>query len=88
MFAKGSYLPLRATGEKNKHVIAFARSFRGTTVLVLAGRFFAQLGVDDRGPLGANAWGDAEVVLRKQLPSGAYRDVFTGKTVFSSSAEW
>ena len=25
-------------------------------------------------------WGDAEVVLRKQLPSGAYRDVFTGKT--------
>ena len=80
LFAKGSYLPLRATGEKNKHVIAFARSFRGTSVLLLAGRFFAQLGVDDRGPLGANAWGDAEVVLRKQLPSGAYRDVFTGKT--------
>jgi (1->4)-alpha-D-glucan 1-alpha-D-glucosylmutase len=81
LFAKGSYLPLRIAGEKNKHVIAFARSFRGITVLVLGGRFFAQLGVDARGPLGANAWGDVEVVLRKQLPSGPYRDVFTGKTV-------
>ena len=29
LFAQGSYVPLRAAGEKNKHVIAFARSFRG-----------------------------------------------------------
>ena len=81
LFAKGTYLPLRAAGEKNKHVIAFARSFRGTTVLVLAGRFFAQLGADSRVPAGAETWGDAEVVLRKQLSPGPYRDVFTGKTV-------
>jgi (1->4)-alpha-D-glucan 1-alpha-D-glucosylmutase len=81
LFAKGSYLPLRASGEKNKHVIAFARFFKGTTVLVLAGRFFAQLGTGAGAPLGAAVWGDAEVVLRKQLPSGSYRDIFTGKTV-------
>jgi maltooligosyltrehalose synthase len=62
-------------------VIAFARSFRGTTVLVLAGRFFAQLGADTRVPVGAGTWGDAEVVLRKQLPSGPYRDIFSGETV-------
>jgi len=84
LFAKGSYLPLRAAGEKNKHVIAFARSFRGTTVLVLAGRFFAQLSADPGASLGAGVWGDAEVVLRKQLPSGSYRDVFTGKTISST----
>ena len=84
LFAKGSYLPLRAAGEKSKHVIAFARSFRGTTVLVLAGRFFTQLSADSRAPLGAGVWGDAEVVLRKQLPSGSYRDVFTGKTISST----
>ncbi len=81
LFAKGSYLPLRAAGEKNRHVIAFARSFRGATVLVLAGRFFAQLETSTRPPVGADTWGDAEVVLRKQLPSGPYRDVFTGKTI-------
>ena len=81
LFAKGTYVPLRAAGEKSKHVIAFARSFRGATVLVLAGRFFAQLGADSRIPAGAAAWGDAEVVLRKQLSPGPYRDVFTGKTI-------
>jgi (1->4)-alpha-D-glucan 1-alpha-D-glucosylmutase len=81
LFAKGSYLPLRAAGEKNKHVMAFVRSFRGTTVVVLAGRFFAQLEADGRVPVGAETWGDAEVVLRKQLPSGSYRDVFTSKKV-------
>ncbi len=62
-------------------MIAFARSLQGTTVLILAGRFFAQLGADTRVPVGAEIWGDAEVVLRKQLPPGPYRDVFTGKTV-------
>ncbi len=72
---------MRAAGEKNKHLIAFARSFRGTTVLVLAGRFFAQLEAHAHVPVGAETWGDAEVVLRKQLPAGTYRDIFTGKTV-------
>jgi (1->4)-alpha-D-glucan 1-alpha-D-glucosylmutase len=81
LFAKGSYLPLRVGGEKNKHVIAFARSFRGTTILVLAGRFFAQLEAPVRVPIGSESWGDAEVVLRKRLPAGAYRDVFSGKII-------
>jgi (1->4)-alpha-D-glucan 1-alpha-D-glucosylmutase len=81
LFARGSYLPLRASGEKNKHLVAFARSFHGKTVLVLAARFFVQLEAHARLPLGAETWGDAEVILRKHLPSGPYRDVFTGQTV-------
>ncbi len=81
LFAKGSYLPLRGGGEKSRHLVAFARSFRGTTVLVLAGRFFAQIEAQARLPVGVETWGDAEVVLRKQLPTGPYRDVFSGKTV-------
>ncbi len=84
LFAHGSYIPLRAAGEKNKHVVAFARSFRGATVLVLAGRFFAQLAADVRLPVGAGTWGDTEVVLRKQIPAVPYRDVFTGKIVASA----
>jgi (1->4)-alpha-D-glucan 1-alpha-D-glucosylmutase len=81
VFAKGSYLPLRPTGDRHKHLVAFARSFRGTTLLVLAGRFFAQLDAQTRLPVGLEAWGNAEVVLRKQLPAEPYRDVFTGCTV-------
>jgi (1->4)-alpha-D-glucan 1-alpha-D-glucosylmutase len=82
VFSRGNYLPLRAAGEKNKHVIAFARSFRGATVIVLAGRFFAQLDEENqqRLPLG-DLWAGTEVVVRKRLPAGAYRDVLTGKTI-------
>jgi (1->4)-alpha-D-glucan 1-alpha-D-glucosylmutase len=87
LFAKGSYVPLRTVGERNKHVIAFARSLRGTTVIILAGRFFDQLEAHARVPVGADTWGDAEVVLRKQLPSGTYRDVFTGKTMVTAQRD-
>ena len=85
LFAKGSYLPLRAVGSRHKHVIVFVRSLRGTTVLVLAGRFFGQLDAQVRLPIGEEVWGDTEIVLRKQLPAGAYREVFTGQT---GSAVW
>ena len=81
LFAKGNYLPLRSSGEKHKHLIAFARSLRGTTILVLAGRFFAQLEARTRVPVGAEPWGDTGVVLRKRLPAGSYREVFTGETI-------
>jgi (1->4)-alpha-D-glucan 1-alpha-D-glucosylmutase len=81
LFAKGNYEPLRTAGEKYKHLVAFARSFQGTTVLVLAGRFFALLGAHIRPPVGEESWGDTEVVLRKRLPARPYRDVFTGQTV-------
>ncbi len=81
LFAKGNYEPLRTAGEKHKHLVAFARSFRATTVLVLAGRFFAVLGAYLRPPVGEECWGNTEVVLRKRLPARPYRDVFTGQTV-------
>jgi (1->4)-alpha-D-glucan 1-alpha-D-glucosylmutase len=81
LFAKGSYLPLRSTGGRNKHVVAFARSFRETTLVVLAGRFFGQLDAQTRLPVGLEAWSNTEIVLRKQLPAGSYREVFTGRTI-------
>jgi (1->4)-alpha-D-glucan 1-alpha-D-glucosylmutase len=81
LFAKGSYLPLRSTGGRNKHVVAFARSFRETTLVVLAGRFFGQLDAQTRLPVGLETWSNTEIVLRKQLPAGSYREVFTGRTI-------
>jgi (1->4)-alpha-D-glucan 1-alpha-D-glucosylmutase len=83
LFAKGNYVPLRAMGTKHKSVIAFARSFRGATVIVMAGRFFAQLGAQSRFPVGAETWGDTQVILRKRISAGPYRDVLTGQTVSS-----
>ena len=81
LFAKGSYLPLRDLRGKEQTRNCFRPLLPRDTVLVLAGRFFAQLDAQTRTPVGAETWGDAEVVLRKRLPTGAYRDVFTGKTI-------
>jgi (1->4)-alpha-D-glucan 1-alpha-D-glucosylmutase len=81
LLSKGSYLPLRASGARHKHVVAFARSVKGNKAIVLAGRFFAQLGAPGRLPIGEEIWGDTEIVLRKVLPAGPYRDVLTGQTV-------
>jgi (1->4)-alpha-D-glucan 1-alpha-D-glucosylmutase len=81
LFAKGAYLPLRVMGKKQKHVIAFARSYGGRRVIVVAGRLFAQLGADNRPPLGEETWFDTSVMLRRQLGDRNYRDIFAGRTV-------
>jgi (1->4)-alpha-D-glucan 1-alpha-D-glucosylmutase len=81
LLAKGSYFPLRPAGDRHRHLIAFARSHAGTTILVLAGRFFAQLDADRRLPVGPEVWGETQLVLRRGLPASPYRDVFTAETV-------
>ena len=81
LFAKGRYLPLRAIGDKHRHVVAFARSHGGRQILVMTGRLFAQLGADHSLPVGEETWGDTTVMLRRQFATKTYRDIFTGQTV-------
>ena len=80
LFAKGAYLPLRVMGKKQKHVVAFARSYGGRRVMVVASRLFAQLGADSRPPIGEETWFDTSVMLRRQFGDRNYRDIFTGRT--------
>jgi len=81
LFAKGRYMPMRAIGDKHRHVVAFARSHRGRQILVMAGRLFAQLGADFRHPVGEETWGGTTVMLRRQFAHKSYRDIFTGHAV-------
>ncbi len=81
LFAKGAYLPLRAIGEKHRHVVAFARSHRGGRVVVMAGRLFAQLAADIQPPLGEEAWSDTAVMLRREFADTSYREILTGRTI-------
>jgi (1->4)-alpha-D-glucan 1-alpha-D-glucosylmutase len=71
LFAEGSYRPLRATGARRRHVVAFAREHRGRAVLAVVGRFLLTL-----GHLGG--WGDTELTLPKQIRGKVFRDVYTG----------
>jgi len=81
LFAKGSYLPLRAAGDRQNHVVSFARMLGGRAVLVVAARFFMELGSAERMPIGPEAWENSSLLLRRDLSHAAYRDVFSHTTI-------
>jgi len=83
LLAKGSYIPLRATGDRQNHVIAFARGLGRRSVIAAVGRFFMALGSETTKPTGREIWGDSALLLRRDISRAAYRDVFTGRTVES-----
>jgi (1->4)-alpha-D-glucan 1-alpha-D-glucosylmutase len=81
LMAKGSYLPLRAAGDRQNHVVAFARRLGSRSVVAAVSRFFMTLGAAERMPLGEKTWGDSALLLRRDLPHAAYRDVFSQCTI-------
>jgi (1->4)-alpha-D-glucan 1-alpha-D-glucosylmutase len=80
LFAEGAYLPLAARGQKENHVIAFARASANQTAVVVTGRFFTGLGNLSLPPAGSDIWSDSVVALN-HTSAGLYRDVFTGRMI-------
>jgi (1->4)-alpha-D-glucan 1-alpha-D-glucosylmutase len=78
LFERGEYLPLQPSGERERHVVSFARRCGARTVIVIATRFFMRLTPGD--PIGREAWGDTAILTHNEL-AGCYRDVFTGRSV-------
>ena len=81
LFAKGTYLPLASHGQRENHVLSFARTLGDQNVLILAGRFFTRLGDAKQLPIGKEAWGDTVVTLHHAFAAGWYRNIFTGERV-------
>ncbi len=91
LFDAGDYLPLAVTGARAEHVCAFARRWGTTTVVVVAGRWFARLlDADGGAPEGAGErasrpipaltaapW--ADTVLELPQPGVTWRNVITGE---------
>jgi (1->4)-alpha-D-glucan 1-alpha-D-glucosylmutase len=75
LFERGEYLPLQPAGERERHVVSFARRIGDKTVIVIATRFFMRLTPGE--PVGPEAWGDTSILMDDEL-AGCYRDVFTG----------
>jgi (1->4)-alpha-D-glucan 1-alpha-D-glucosylmutase len=78
LFERGEYLPLHPAGERERHVVSFARRIGDKTTIVIATRFFMRLLAGE--PVGREAWGDTTVLMSDEL-AGCYRDVFTGSSV-------
>jgi (1->4)-alpha-D-glucan 1-alpha-D-glucosylmutase len=80
LFAKGSYTPLTATGNRANHVVGFARSFAGKTVIALAGRFFLRLFNGHPAPTG-DVWGNTALILPKKIRQPRFQDALTGRDI-------
>jgi (1->4)-alpha-D-glucan 1-alpha-D-glucosylmutase len=80
LFERGEYLPLQPAGERERHVVSFARKVGDKAAIVIATRFFLRLTTGT--PIGREAWGDTSVLMNDEI-AGCYRDVFTGRRVYT-----
>jgi len=81
LFSTGSYLPLKAAGEKSEHVIGFARVKAEKAVIVASARFFTRLGDSEQLPLGHGIWNGNAIKLSEELSGVRYRDILTGRQI-------
>jgi (1->4)-alpha-D-glucan 1-alpha-D-glucosylmutase len=65
LFAGGGYAPLRATGARAAHVVAFTRTLGDEALIAIVPRLVVRLldGHADRLPLGEDVWGDTTLAL-------------------------
>ena len=80
LFRTAGYVAVRASGERSRHLIAFARRHEGAIVLTVVPRLIAGLGVKPGTlPCGAEVWGDTRIDLSFIGDGVMLRDVFTGR---------
>jgi (1->4)-alpha-D-glucan 1-alpha-D-glucosylmutase len=77
IFQSGSYLPLSAAGDKQEHVVAFAREFEDESIVVAAPRLAYVLMSGEMSSPTGEVWGDSQL----ELPPGAseFLNIFTGE---------
>ncbi|ABC93447.1 putative maltooligosyl trehalose synthase protein (plasmid) [Rhizobium etli CFN 42] len=80
LFSKGDYLPLKATGSRRDHLLAFARVQDGDFAIIAAPRLM--FGWLDPGVLfaGPEFWEDTMIAVPSPL-HGLKADLLTGKTI-------
>jgi (1->4)-alpha-D-glucan 1-alpha-D-glucosylmutase len=84
LFERGEYIPLQPSGERNHHVIVFARKHGERAVIVVASRFFSRLANHSRLPIGGDVWDETSIAIPQEL-AGCYRDHFTGHSFCAKS---
>jgi (1->4)-alpha-D-glucan 1-alpha-D-glucosylmutase len=86
LFQQGEYIPLRVTGEKAKHVLAFALKLDDQIAVTAVPRLSAELlGGRQELPLGGEIWKDTEVEL--PLMARQFAHWFTGESVHAERRE-
>ena len=80
LFAAGDYVPLTVDGAHADRIVAFARTFRGATAIVVAPRLVAPMLQQEEFPLIApEKWEDTRIVLPEHSPDH-FQNEFGGET--------
>lgn len=79
LFARGRYIPLKAGGEKEEHLIAYARCNAETCLVVITSRFFLKL-KEIESPVD-HVWKGSFIELPQEFAEGNYQDLLTGRQV-------
>jgi len=77
LFARGEYVPLKASGAFAEHVVAFARRGEQTEIVVVVPRLVTRLTGQDEAPVG-ELWGDTVLQLPAATSNARYTELFTG----------
>jgi len=77
VFTNGNYIPLKVTGEKQNHVIAFAWQYENKVFIVIATRFFTTLMQDSSPIINPGVWENSKVILPKELSKSSFHNLFT-----------
>src|SRR5437867_3240108 len=88
LFLHGDYIPLRVTGSRQNHIIAFARRLHDQWCVAAVPRLLSKLIRHGSPPLGQKIWNDTMIELPTNLPA-QWTDVLTGQelsTPLSASA--
>ena len=85
LFSDGGYVPLEAAGARGRHVVAFARRHGKRTMIAVASRLFASLGLAaGEAPIGDRVWGDTRLdlaSLKSAVQVTGMIDALTGRTI-------
>ena len=82
LFREGSYLPLKVSGERAAHVLAYARKRGDELAIVAIPRLYLRLlGEKHRLPHGADVWGDTRIELPRKIAGAAFQNAMNGKIV-------
>lgn len=85
LFKHGGYTPLLCEGNQQRHLIAYSRSYDGTTLMFVGARFFYQLTQGAEHPPVGQVFGNTEVEIPNELKSHEFHNLLTGKTIQAGS---
>jgi (1->4)-alpha-D-glucan 1-alpha-D-glucosylmutase len=88
LWMAGRYTPLRASGARARHVVAFARHAEGRAAIAVASRLTWTLGGEaGEPPLGERAWEETVIPLPALLPGARWTCALSGAIVDATATE-